>query len=431
MKKITLILGGIRSGKSHFAEQKAEFYSENPVYIATGIPFDREMENRIKRHQKRRGNKYKLIEEPYDLTKILSNLFNESVLVDCLTLNLSNRLLSKSKEENLNLEELIETGETYLKEINEIIAENDLNIIFVSNEVGFSPIESNNIGRYFQDLQGRWNRIMAGYADEVYTVQAGIPTLLKKEKKFPFRIGAPSYIMPGGYIENVTYLMDKVDDIQLLVYDFLPDDPLFKEETQMTLSYLAKETDLTYSIHMPVKPKLFDDLKKQLDITCYIIERLNRLKISSYTFHYDLTEGVKWENLKQDEVHKINSLYIRFFDAVKKKFPGIDIALENMETPLSALDKVVSQCGISYCIDIGHLLENQMDLSEIGPRLSKASVIHLHGCEKVEGKYCNHRLISYHREIFKLLESFRGILTIENYHMVLFNRSMKILEDYF
>lgn len=438
MKKIILILGGIRSGKSYFAEQKAEFYSEKPVYIATSIPFDNEMKLRVAQHKIRRGNRYELIEAPYDLTGPLGRLKDRTVLVDCLTLNLSNRLMAT--EEYMDLEELIETDEDYLKDLYKIIKKNNLKVIFVSNEVGAAPIEANELGRYFQDLQGRWNRIMAGYADEVYVVQAGIPTLIKKgvapgiskkEQEFPFRISAPSYLMPSGYIENVTYLMDKVDDIQLLVFDTLKEDPLLKEESLTTLEYLAKDSGITYSVHMPVKPELTAGFQQRLEAACFIIETLNRLNISSYTFHYDLPDGVKWEKATKDEIQSIEAAYIKFFKALKKKFPDVDLSLENTETPLSVLDKIISECGISYCIDIGHLLVQGRDLAEIEPRLQRASVVHLHGWEEDNGKKQDHRPILYDRKIFKQLESFPGILTIENYHKLLYEKSLELLRAYF
>lgn len=429
MKKITLILGGIRSGKSHFAEQRAVFYSEKPVYIATAIAFDKEMEARIARHRERRGSGFELVEEPYDLTKPLAQLKERTVLVDCLTLNLSNRLLKK--EEDLDLEQLIETDEAYLRAIHHIIVKNDLNVIFVSNEVGCALVEVNKLGRYFQDLQGRWNRMMAGYADEVYMVQAGIPTLIKKNKIFPFKLSAPSYLLPTGYIENVTYLMDKVDDIQLLAFDTVKDDPLLKEKTLSTLDYLAKESNITYSVHMPVKPKLFLDFERRLEVALYIIERLTKLKVSSYTFHYDLPDGAVWKDLEKDEIRKVDDVYIQFFKAIKERFPGISISLENTETPLSALDRVVLGSGISFCIDIGHLLVQGWDLSEIETRLNQAAVVHLHGWEEKEGKKQDHRPIVYYRKIFKLLESFQGILTVENYHKMLFDQSLGVLREYF
>jgi sugar phosphate isomerase/epimerase len=308
---------------------------------------------------------------------------------------------------------------------------------------------------------------VAGYADEVYVVQAGIPTLIKKgsatpthsrsarcrsfgdviskvcrnnkvspgiskkERCFPFKISAPSYLLPSGYIENVTYLMDKVDDIQLLVFDAHEEDPLLKEESLTTLEYLAKDSGITYSVHMPVKPKLSEAFQQRLEAAYFIIETLNRLNISSYTFHYDLPDGVVWEKVTKDKIQSIEGTYIKFFKALKEKFPGSDLSLENTETPLSALDKIICECGISYCIDIGHLLVQGRDLAEIEPRLQQASVVHLHGWEEKNGKKQDHRPILYDRKIFKQLESFSGILTIENYHKLLYEKSLELLTEYF
>ncbi|MCP4220275.1 MAG: hypothetical protein GY765_36930 [bacterium] len=437
MKKITLVLGGIRSGKSHFAELKALYYSGKPVYIATSICFDKEMEARIDIHRERRGDRFQLLEEPHDITGLLADIHDCTVLVDCMTLNLSNRMLAK--ENNLVLKELTADDEIYLQKIKGIIESNRLNVIFVANEVGEAPVAVNKMARYFQDLQGRWNRILASYADEVYFIRAGIPQLLKKKSCFPFKISAPSYLLPTGYIENVTYLMDKVDDIQLLVFDPpLPaeespgrEDPLFSEGTISTLGYLARDADLTFSVHMPVKPQCFDDMEGLLQTSCYIIGKLDALPVSSYTFHYDLPGRASWETFSADEIKTVDAVYIEFFQRLKERCPGMDFSLENTGTPLSALDTVVSACGLSYCIDIGHLAVGGWDMSEISSRLDRASVVHLHGWEEIEGKKKDHRPVTFDREIFKLLESFRGVLTIENYHKLLYGKSLETLETYF
>lgn len=429
MKKITLILGGIRSGKSYFAEQKAEYYPGKPVYIATAVAFDKEMEARIKLHRKRRGDRYDVIEVPYDITGPLRKLKDRTVLVDCMTLNLSNRLMAT--EEYMDLDELIRTDESYLADINKIIQKNRLNVIFVSNEVGFSPVEPNKLGRYFQELQGRWNRILAQYADEVYLVNAGIPSLLKKKSVSPFRISAPSYVLPTGYIENVTYLIDKVDDIQLLFFDSMKDDPLFNGDTLRTLRYLAEGAPVTFSAHMPVNPKVFDNLSHCIQTACILMEKIAPLDIVSYTFHYDLPPGAVWESLSRKEILKIDKTYISFINAVKERFPGANISLENTQSPVSSLDRVVKETRISYCIDIGHLIAQQRDLLQVPPRLRKTSVIHLHGWKEIAGKRKDHLEIIRDSNVLKLLEQFRGILTVENYHKMIFERSLDILREYF
>ena len=429
MKKITLILGGIRSGKSVFAENKALFYSDRPVYLATSIPFDDEMKYRVEIHKERRKDSFINHEEPYDITGVLENLYNETVLVDCMTINLSNILLNEGEEPDLK--KLIETGDRYIDKIKDVIIKNDLNVIFVSNEVGTSPVLINKLGRVFQDLQGRWNRKFAEVSDEVYFVRAGIPQLIKKEPVRKFRIGAPSYLYPTGYVENVSKLIEFVDDIQILLFDSRKDDPLFRNDTIMTLDYLKSYSDISYTVHMQTKPSLFKEFDKRLENSIYAIEKLNQLNIKSYTFHYDLPAGKLFSKLSDEELKCIDEIYINFFNAIKEKFPDINISLENTGTPLSHLDKVVESTGISYCIDIGHLLFRGFNIDEIKSRIDKASVVHFHGINKFKGKEKDHMEVKYDKKIFRYLEKFEGILTIENYHPALFDKSIRIISEYF
>ncbi len=429
MKKITLVLGGIRSGKSHFAEQKALYYAKRPVYIATAVPFDDETRERVALHRERRRDQFDVFEEPSDLVPVLAKLQDQTVLVDCMTLNLSNRLLAK--DEDAPLPRLIAGDDLYLERIRRTIEQNRLNVIFVSNEVGFAPVAANRLGRYFQDLQGRWNRLLASFADEVYMIQAGIPAILKKEKRLPFKLSAPSYLYPGGYIENITRTMETLDDIQLLLFDSVDDDPLFREGTLSTLRYLQQGADITYSVHMPVAPRVFEDFEARLASSLSIIGTLKQLDISSFTFHYDLPHQAVWEELNLEAIQSIDEAYIGFFSAIRDQFPDIDISLENTATPISALDNVVNQSDISYCIDIGHLIIQRRHLDEILPRLRRTSVIHYHGTQTVEGNPRDHQPIQFDRAIFQLLENYHGILTIENYHPTLFNQSRAQLERYF
>lgn len=443
MKKITLVLGGIRSGKSYFGEQKVLFYSDNPVYIATSIPFDDEMKYRVEIHKARRKNNFSATyEEPVNLLKVFKNLENDTVcIVDCMTLNLSNRLLEKSelfdKKSKIGISDFISKDDKYLKDIFQIINKKNLNIVFISNEVGTSPVEMNKMGRYFQDLQGRWNRLIAEYSDEVYFVRAGIPQLIKKNSVKPFRVSAPSYLLPTGYVENVTYLIDKVDDIQLLLFDSTTDDELFQKDKYMisTLKYLTEETGKTFTVHMPTSPKIFDEkgFEKRLKNSLDMINLLSELKnIKSYTFHYDLPDNKIFEDLSSAQKEEIDNKYISLFEKILHKYPDIDISFENVSTPISTLDNVVKKCGISYCIDIGHLIFQNRKINEIEPRLHKTSIVHYHGTKKLEsGKLKDHNEIVYDKKIFKILEKFHGILTIENYHKLKFEKSLKSLNEYY
>jgi adenosylcobinamide kinase/adenosylcobinamide-phosphate guanylyltransferase len=429
MKKITLVLGGIRSGKSVFAETKAKYYSAAPQYIATAIPFDEEMKARIAIHQARRDHSFVCHEVPYDIIPVLSKMKNETVLVDCMTLNLSNRLLQFG--DKLNLDTAIADDTAYLNKILEVITDNQLNVIFVSNEVGSSPVAKNKLKRYFQDLQGRWNRILAENADEVYSIQAGIATQIKKNSLFPFRISAPSYVIPGGYIENINYLMDKVSNIQLLLFDSADHDPLFKEDTLQTLRYQAQGAGINYSVHMPSMPELFKKPKPTLAKCIKIIEKLNELPVETFTFHFDLPAGQIWSSLNESEQKSIHQVYIQLFQAITKEYPTINMSLENTVTPLSALDPVILDLKMYYCIDVGHLLMQGLSLKEVVSRLKYATAVHVHDIDIINDEKKDHQPVKFNPTLFTLLESFKKILTIENYHKLHFEKSLRILSEYF
>ena len=427
MSKITLITGGIRSGKSSFAENKALFYQEKPLYIATAVAFDNEMKERVDIHQKRRGEKFSTVEEPVDLTRILSQIKDQTILIDCMTLNLSNRLMA---DENQPLAWHAESGDDYLDKIFNISKKNNLSLVMVSNEVGTSPVCDNRLGRYFQDLQGRWNCSIAQAADEVYILESGIPRLIKKEKCRSFKLGAPSYVLPADYIANILYLQDKVEDIQLLLFDSSSDDPLFQKDTISTIQYLAKGSNLTFSAHMQSGPSLWKNFDLRLKETLLMLEKLQKLNVSNYTIHYDVNLN-SGSDYSSGIKNSIDQLYIKYFNSLKKEFPGLSFNLENTQTSLKELDFVVKECGLKYCADIGHYLKYNFNLSEITERLKSTSVIHLHGLKEESGETSDHQAVTFSHEVFNILKEFNGLVTIENYHAKTLQNSLNLINEFF
>jgi adenosylcobinamide kinase/adenosylcobinamide-phosphate guanylyltransferase len=172
MAKVTLITGGARSGKSRFAESLAVNQGEPLLYIATAGFGDREMSERITRHQERRGAGWQTIEEQYDLAGVLTGHdgWFKATLVDCVTLWLTNLLL-KYEDKGAVLEEVRRTTSafSYLK----------TPLFLVTNEVGMGIIPDNPLGRTFCDLSGEANEILAATADEVYATFSGLPLKLK------------------------------------------------------------------------------------------------------------------------------------------------------------------------------------------------------------------------------------------------------------
>ncbi len=172
---IILITGGIKSGKSSFALQKAEAMQEkNDLYfLATAVDMDREIQERIKIHKKSRGPSWNTIEEPIDLKKAFSLVPDKStVLLDCLTLWLGNILHDQEKI-------LFSDIEKNMKNILSLINKKKLNVIFVTNEVGWGIIPENELGRIYQDLLGKLNQLIAESADEVHLMVSGINIKIK------------------------------------------------------------------------------------------------------------------------------------------------------------------------------------------------------------------------------------------------------------
>ncbi|HMK60629.1 MAG TPA: bifunctional adenosylcobinamide kinase/adenosylcobinamide-phosphate guanylyltransferase [Dissulfurispiraceae bacterium] len=167
--KITFILGGARSGKSGFALKCASELNGSKAFIATAQAFDDEMRDRIEQHKKERPVEWKTFESPLLIPKLISDVGTRYgvVLVDCLTLWLSNLLMNE-----VDIEAVIES-------LLLSAAHCPAALFIVSNEVGMGIVPENALARRFRDLAGTLNRRTAEIADEVYLVVAGIPVKIK------------------------------------------------------------------------------------------------------------------------------------------------------------------------------------------------------------------------------------------------------------
>lgn len=167
--KSVLVLGGARSGKSSYAEKMVESSGLQPLYLATGRAFDKEMENRIAIHRDRRGSEWQTVEEPLDLigALTLNAATDRFVLVDCLTLWLTNLMMAERD---------ITTETASLVAMLPNLAGP---VVFVSNEVGLGIVPENRMAREFRDHAGFLHQAVAAVADEVYFMAAGLPLKMK------------------------------------------------------------------------------------------------------------------------------------------------------------------------------------------------------------------------------------------------------------
>jgi adenosylcobinamide kinase/adenosylcobinamide-phosphate guanylyltransferase len=202
-KRIILITGGQRSGKSEKAEELALSLSPNPVYVATAHVWDDEFRERIRRHQERRGPQWTNIEEELYLSR--HDLTGRVAVIDCVTLWLTNWIVGRSAlplgssknasercclvgnaSERCNAEES-ETAtfgdvahylDAAKAEFDRFTA-HDATYIFVTNEIGLGGTSENALQRRFTDLQGWMNQYIAARADEVILMVSGIPVKIK------------------------------------------------------------------------------------------------------------------------------------------------------------------------------------------------------------------------------------------------------------
>lgn len=167
-RSLTLVLGGARSGKSTHAEGLIAALPPPWIYIATAESFDGEMDERIRLHQERRDEHWQTVDAPLDLAGALRSApHGQPVLVDCLTLWLSNHLLAEHDLDAISAE------------LVDVLREPRGPWVVVSNEVGLGIVPDNALARRFRDAAGRLNQRVAAIADHAIFIAAGLPIRLK------------------------------------------------------------------------------------------------------------------------------------------------------------------------------------------------------------------------------------------------------------
>jgi adenosylcobinamide kinase / adenosylcobinamide-phosphate guanylyltransferase len=162
-----LVLGGARSGKSRYAEGLADAFAGDRLYIATARPGDEEMAARIAAHRQRRGDRWTTLEAPIALAEALEGSAAPFVLIDCITLWISNLLLA-----DLDIAPRVEA-------LAEALRARPGTVAVVSNEVGLGIVPDNALARRFRDEAGLANQRLAQACDEVVLLTAGLPLRLK------------------------------------------------------------------------------------------------------------------------------------------------------------------------------------------------------------------------------------------------------------
>lgn len=169
---LTLVLGGARSGKSRHGLALARKAGEAVVFVATCVPRDEEMRDKVERHRRERPSSWTTMEHPANLARVLDQYEGkaDTALVDCLTLYLSEALVKGEPQDAI-----LERVERFCQRARS----SSMSVIIVSNEVGFGIVPETPLGRAFRDLAGSANQIAARLAQDMWLVAAGIPLALK------------------------------------------------------------------------------------------------------------------------------------------------------------------------------------------------------------------------------------------------------------
>ena len=174
-RRLTLVLGGVRAGKSSYAQQLAAA-GRSVLFVATAEAGDSEMAERIRAHQASRPSDWHTLEEPLHLAAALEPVLHryDTVLLDCLTLWVSNLLL-RADDPWAARDDALAQAQALL----DLQARSEAAWVVVSNETGLGVIPPTPLGRAFQDALGRVNQLVAAHADDVYFMVAGLPVPVK------------------------------------------------------------------------------------------------------------------------------------------------------------------------------------------------------------------------------------------------------------
>ena len=178
-RRLTLVLGGVRAGKSRYAQKLAQG-GGRVLYAATAEAGDEEMAARIQAHREERPADWATVEEPIDVVGALESRLSEvdTVLLDCLTLWVSNLLLQAPDNE-----ETLARIQAQARRLIQLCERSDACWIIVSNEVGLGVIPATRLGRDYADALGRVNQLFAAAADDVIVMFAGLPVNIRNPNR--------------------------------------------------------------------------------------------------------------------------------------------------------------------------------------------------------------------------------------------------------
>jgi sugar phosphate isomerase/epimerase len=255
-------------------------------------------------------------------------------------------------------------------------------------------------------------------------------------KNIPFRLGTTSYIIPAEILPNARYLADKVRDIELILFE-VDDGPnnLPSVEVIAELKQIASQSDLTYTVHLPLDLKLGEDGSEQdqsLVKARRVIDCTRELDPWAYVLHLD-GRSVRIST-DMERIRRWQDQSVRALEIVSAWAGGADkLAVENLETyPLDFIQPVLERIPVSRCVDIGHLWLDEHDpIPYLRAALPRTRVIHIHGIAERDHRslafMAREKVQAIWEELIRL--NYQGVLTLEIFNEEDFLSSLKMIEE--
>ena len=250
--------------------------------------------------------------------------------------------------------------------------------------------------------------------------------------ELPFRLGTTSYIIPDDILPNVRWLAGKVKDIELVLFDIdeycnIPDASQLSE-----LIGLAREHDLTYTVHLPLNLS-FSDREQDISIAkaLKVISGTRGLKPRAYVCHLECKdiperEGGELRNWQDQRIRAVRSL------TEKAEISAAELAVENLESyPIEWNGAVIRSCGTHACLDIGHLFLQKIDpVPVMNKWLPLTSVVHLHGVGTRDHQSLSYMKGGVVRDVIRTLTlaEYRGVVTLEIFNEADLTSSLDMIE---
>lgn len=256
------------------------------------------------------------------------------------------------------------------------------------------------------------------------------------KNRFPFRLGTTSYIIPAELLPNVMFLADKVDDIELVLFESDEFTNLPDTATVQMLKETAKRSDLTYTIHLPLDTWMGHEeasvRERSVDKCLRVIECTAPLLPFAYVLHF---HGDQRGEIPSPDLERWIDGHRRSVERLLQDVNSQDLCVETLDYPYTVIENIISDYNLSVCLDIGHLLMCGYAAEDYLDRyLTRTRVLHLHGIE--DGH--DHRSLSFFpagllTTIMDRLDNVADnprVLTMEIFDEKAFNQSLDILSRF-